>query len=60
MLGTGIPELRDPDDVVFLKAKLYPELGDADAVSAFGQLIKLSMASSRTKLNNLAHNLHTD
>jgi phosphatidylinositol-4,5-bisphosphate 3-kinase len=60
MLGTGIPELRTPEDVMFLKAKLYPELGDTDAVSAFGQLIKNSIASSRTKLNNLAHNLHTD
>jgi phosphatidylinositol-4,5-bisphosphate 3-kinase len=60
MLGTGIPELRTPDDVMFLKEKLYFSMSDQEATAAFGQLIKDSMASTRTKLNNLVHNLHTD
>jgi phosphatidylinositol-4,5-bisphosphate 3-kinase len=56
MLGTGIPELRKPADIEFLKRKLYLEMSDAQAEAAFSLLIKESMVSTRTKLNNLIHN----
>ena len=59
MLGTGIPELTKPQDVEFLKKKLYLGISDEQARIELAQLIKDSMESTRTKLNNLCHNLRT-
>jgi phosphatidylinositol-4,5-bisphosphate 3-kinase len=34
MLGTGIPELRKPEDLEFLKKQLYLGMSDAQAMAA--------------------------
>jgi phosphatidylinositol-4,5-bisphosphate 3-kinase len=57
MLGTGIPELNKPQDVEYIRKKLYLGMTDVQANAAFSQLIKDSMVSTRTKLNNLVHNI---
>jgi hypothetical protein len=57
MLGGGIPELEKREDVAYLKKKMYLGLSDVAASAAFAQLIKESINSTRTNLNNLAHNL---
>jgi phosphatidylinositol-4,5-bisphosphate 3-kinase len=59
MLGTGIPELRKPEDLEFLKKQLYLGMSDAQAMAALDELIRDSMDSTRTKLNNLIHNVRT-
>lgn len=59
MLGTGIPELRKVEDLEFLKKQLYLGMPDAQAMAALDQLIRDSMDSTRTKLNNLIHNVRT-
>jgi phosphatidylinositol-4,5-bisphosphate 3-kinase len=57
MMGTGIPELKTPQDIDFLKQKLYLKATEQQANAAFAKLIKDSMESTRTKLNNLVHNI---
>ena len=57
MLGTGIPELTKPEDVIYLKSKLYTDLEDEEARKKLLQLIKESKRSTRTYLNNLCHNV---
>lgn len=59
MLGTGIPELTKPEDVEFLKKKLYANATDEQARAELPQLIKDSMASTLTKFNNFCHNFRT-
>jgi phosphatidylinositol-4,5-bisphosphate 3-kinase len=59
MLQTGIPELREPEHILYIKKRLYLEMDDDHAAAAFVQLIKESIASTTTKLNNLCHNLKT-
>jgi phosphatidylinositol-4,5-bisphosphate 3-kinase len=57
MIGTGIPELKTPQDIDFLKQKLYLKATEQQANAAFSKLIKESMESTRTKLNNWVHNI---
>jgi phosphatidylinositol-4,5-bisphosphate 3-kinase len=57
MVGTGIPELKTPQDIEFLKQKLYLKATEQQANAAFSKLIKESMESTRTKLNNWVHNI---
>jgi phosphatidylinositol-4,5-bisphosphate 3-kinase len=59
MIGTGIPELNQPDDVGYVKKMLYLEMTSEQAAATFKRLIKKSHDSTRTKLNNLCHNLKT-
>ncbi|OHT02674.1 hypothetical protein TRFO_30172 [Tritrichomonas foetus] len=60
MLGTGIPELQKPKDIEYLKNMLFLDINDDDESSqAFAKLTKESLASTRTKLNNLFHNIKT-
>jgi phosphatidylinositol-4,5-bisphosphate 3-kinase len=56
MLGTGIPELREPENIMYMKKRLYMDMSSEQAGAAFEQLIKDSIASTVTKLNNLCHN----
>jgi phosphatidylinositol-4,5-bisphosphate 3-kinase len=57
MVGTGIPELKTPQDIDWLKQHLYLKSTEAQANAALSKLIKDSMESTRTKLNNLVHNI---
>jgi phosphatidylinositol-4,5-bisphosphate 3-kinase len=59
MLGTGIPELKEQDNILYVKKRLYMEMDDDQAAAAFAQLIRDSIASTTTKLNNLCHNWKT-
>jgi phosphatidylinositol-4,5-bisphosphate 3-kinase len=59
MLGTGIPELRVPEDILYIKKKLYMDMTSEQAAAEFEQLIRDSIASTVTKLNNLVHNWKT-
>lgn len=57
MLSTGIPELKEKKDIFHLRNTLKPELSDTDAADFFRQLIKASVKTTRTQLNDMAHNL---
>ncbi|OHS93043.1 Phosphatidylinositol 3- and 4-kinase family protein [Tritrichomonas foetus] len=57
MLGTGIPELQKPSDINYLKDKLFLDSSDEEATNKFAVLIKKSLDSTRTTLNNLFHNI---
>jgi phosphatidylinositol-4,5-bisphosphate 3-kinase len=59
MLGTGIPELREPENILYIKKKLYMDMTSEQAAAAFEQLIRESIASTVTKLNNFCHNWKT-
>jgi hypothetical protein len=50
MVGTGIPQLKTPEDINFLKQKLCLKAIEH-------KLIKDSMESTRTKLNDWVHNI---
>ena len=57
MVGTGIPELSKPEDIQYMKDKLFLEMTDDEAAAEFRKLTKMSMDSTKTKLNNFFHNL---
>ena len=57
MLGTGIPELQKPEDIRYLTNMLFLDKTDAEAKLEFDKLTNLSLESTRTKLNNLFHNI---
>lgn len=57
MVGTGIPELSKPEDIQYMKDKLFLKMTDDEAAAEFKKLIKMSMDSTKTKLNNFFHNL---
>lgn len=57
MVGTGIPELSKPEDIQYMKDKLFLEMTDDEAAAEFKKLTKQSMDSTKTKLNNFFHNL---
>ena len=57
MLGTGIPELQHPKDIIYLTKMLYLDLTDEEAENEFEKLTLLSLDSTKTKLNNLFHNI---
>jgi phosphatidylinositol-4,5-bisphosphate 3-kinase len=59
MLGTGIPELREPGDIMYMKKRLYMDMTSEQAAAEFEQLIKDSIVSTVTKINNLCHNWKT-
>jgi phosphatidylinositol-4,5-bisphosphate 3-kinase len=40
MLGTGIPELKEPDNILYIKKRLYMDMDTEEAGAAFGQLIQ--------------------
>jgi phosphatidylinositol-4,5-bisphosphate 3-kinase len=57
MLGTGIPELQTPKDIIYLTEKLFLDLNDEDASKEMEKLIQLSLDSGKTKFNNICHNI---
>ena len=60
MIGTGIPELQKPEDIYYMKKMLNLHLiDDSSAGEEFKKMIKESLESTRTLLNNLFHNIKT-
>ncbi|OHT01713.1 phosphatidylinositol 3-kinase catalytic subunit alpha, beta, delta [Tritrichomonas foetus] len=59
MLGTGIPELQNPKDIDYFKNMLCLTATEEEAAAEFVNKTKHSMDSTRTKLNNLFHNIKT-
>lgn len=57
MLGTGIPELQNPEDIRYMIDMLFLDKTDEEAKLEFDRLTNLSLDSTRTKLNNLFHNI---
>jgi hypothetical protein len=46
MLGTGIPELKEPENIMSINKRLCMEMTDEQAGHAFEQLIKESITST--------------
>lgn len=59
MIGTGIPELQKPKDLDYMLNMLNLKLNDEEAKVHFKKLIKISLESTKTILNNLFHNIKT-
>ena len=59
MLGTGIPELRKASDINYMKDMLFLDLTYEQVVQKFSVLIKKSLESTKTKINNLFHTIST-
>jgi len=57
MLGTGIPELQKPEDISYMTNMMYLDRTDEEAAAEFDKLTTQSLDSTRTKLNNLFHNI---
>ncbi|EAY01473.1 Phosphatidylinositol 3- and 4-kinase family protein [Trichomonas vaginalis G3] len=57
MLGTGIPELQQAEDIRYMTDMLFLNKTDSEAKIEFDRLTDLSIDSKRTKLNNLFHNI---
>jgi phosphatidylinositol-4,5-bisphosphate 3-kinase len=57
MLGTGIPELKEPSDIDYIKKMLYMDKTTEAAGEEFELLIRNSIQSTVTKVNNFYHNL---
>lgn len=58
MLGTGIPELKKPDDLLYIKNKLVLDMTEEQAAAEFIKLIKESKESTKTTINNFFHNVN--
>ena len=56
MLGTGLPELKKPQDIEYVKEKLFLTASDGELRAKVQQLIKDSADCTRAKLNALIHN----
>jgi phosphatidylinositol-4,5-bisphosphate 3-kinase len=56
MLGTGIPELKEPSDIDYIKKMLYLDKTTEAAGEEFELLIRNSIQSTVTKVNNFCHN----
>ncbi|EAY05852.1 Phosphatidylinositol 3- and 4-kinase family protein [Trichomonas vaginalis G3] len=57
MLGTGIPELQKAEDIRYMTDMLMLNKTDSEAKIEFDKLTNKSLESTRTKLNNLFHNI---
>lgn len=57
MLGTGIPELQKAEDIRYMTDMMFLDKTDSEARIEFDRLTDLSLDSTRTKLNNLFHNI---
>ena len=52
MISCGIPELQSHDDIMWLREKLLVDSTDAEAAAHMREMIKKSLASTKTKFNN--------
>ncbi|EAY19428.1 Phosphatidylinositol 3- and 4-kinase family protein [Trichomonas vaginalis G3] len=57
MLGTGIPELQKAEDIRYMTDMMFLDKTDSEAKIEFDKLTDMSLDSTRTKLNNLFHNI---
>jgi len=55
MLSTGIPELQKVEDIFWLRDCLRLGLSEANAGEHFTKLIKESLATRTTQVNNAVH-----
>jgi len=55
MLSTGIPELRELEDIDYMRQMLSLEMTDERASAKFEMLIHECMRSKATRLNNVVH-----
>ena len=55
MLSTGIPELREPEDINYLRNTLCLDLGDEEAAESFIKQISSSLGCKTTMINNMIH-----
>ena len=57
MLGTGIPELQKPEDIIYMKNMLNLGVSEEEAATIFKKYIQMSLDSTKTTVNNWIHNL---
>lgn len=57
MVGTGIPELRTLSDLEYMKNMLSLKMTDEQAASFFSDMIRKSLESTKTLMNNIIHNM---
>lgn len=57
MVNTGIPELRNVEDIKYLQNYLFPGLTDEQATAEFSKLTQSSIESTRTMTMALIHML---
>src|SRR3990167_7862723 len=55
MLSTGIPELRKPKDIDYLRNTLCLDLEDQEAAESFCKEISSSLGCKTTIINNIIH-----
>ena len=55
MLSAGIPQLTQPDDILWVRERLDPTVSDAEVSNLFIDLIEEAKNSTATQVNELAH-----
>ena len=55
MLSCGIPELTQESDIDYLKERLMLQMSDEVVVKEFKKIIKTSMDTRRTRMNDAIH-----
>eukprot|EP00708_Paratrimastix_pyriformis_P002409 GAFH01001155.1.p1 GENE.GAFH01001155.1~~GAFH01001155.1.p1 ORF type:complete len:549 (+),score=288.11 GAFH01001155.1:132-1649(+) len=55
MLSTGIPELQSEDDIRYMENQFSLDFTDEQAAQKFSELIRISVGTTRTQLNNYFH-----
>ena len=57
MMSSGMPELQQEDDIIYLKNQLMLELNDDEARDHFEKEIKKSLGDTFRRIDNLIHNV---
>jgi len=55
MLSTGIPELREAEDIYYLRDALRLDLNEQDAAEHFKKLIHKALNTLSTQVNDMVH-----
>jgi phosphatidylinositol-4,5-bisphosphate 3-kinase len=55
MLSTGIPELRSPNDIDYVRNTLCLDLEEEDAAASFCRELSASLGCKTTIINNIIH-----